>query len=345
MENQKFPAEDIITLTVNTKKSQKLDLKIRVPYWATKGAEVTINGKPHKVESSPESYLTLSRQWKDGDKITVRLPMSLHLRPARDKKDLVTIMYGPSVLAGELGSEGMPKDVSSNQSAHSGAQDPPVPVLLVDPSKPLSSWLKQVPGETLRFKTVGVGKPNDVTLIPISDLHHQRYTVYWETVAPGDWKPAASLEPEKIAESKLTAGLDYKYFEGNWKMLPDFGKLEAKKTGVVEDIGLSIQDQKDNFGVVFSGYLKIAEKGEYIFSIRSDDGTRVILAGKEIILNDGVHDMIPAPSQPVLLAAGFYPLRLDYFEAGGGEGIELSVYSNADGKWNRIPKSMLYRLK
>ena len=121
-------------------------------------------------------------------------------------------------------------------------------------------------------------------------------------MAPGDWKPAASLEPEKVAESKLTPGLDYKYFEGNWKMLPDFGKLEAKKTGVVEDIGLSIQDQRDNFGIVFSGYLKIAEEGEYIFSIRSDDGTRVILAGKEIILNDGIHDMIPVSSQPVLLA-------------------------------------------
>ncbi|MDE0597494.1 MAG: PA14 domain-containing protein, partial [Roseibacillus sp.] len=133
--------------------------------------------------------------------------------------------------------------------------------------------------------------------------------------------------------------------EGNWKMLPDFDKLEAKKTGVVEDIGLSIQDQRDNFGIVFSGYLKIAEKGEYIFSIRSDDGTRVILAGKEIILNDGIHDMIPAPSQPVLLTPGFYRLRLDYFEAVGGEGIEISVYSTADGVWNRIPKSMLYRRK
>ena len=48
----KFPAEDIITLTVNTKKSQELDLKIRVPYWATQGAEVTINGKKQNVESS-----------------------------------------------------------------------------------------------------------------------------------------------------------------------------------------------------------------------------------------------------------------------------------------------------
>ena len=341
----KFPSEDLITLTVNTKKSQKLDLKIRVPYWATEGAKVTINGKKQNVKSTPESYLTLSRQWKDGDKIAVRLPMSLHLRPARDKEDLVTIMYGPVVLAGELGSEGMPNDVSSNQKAHSAAQDPPVPVLLVEPSKDPSAWLERVPGETLRFKTVGAGKPNDVTLIPLSDLHHQRYTVYWETMAPGDWKPAASLEPEKIAGSQLTAGLDYKYFEGNWKMLPDFGKLATKKTGVVEDITLSIQDQRDNFGIVFSGYLKIAEKGEYRFSIRSDDGTRVILGGKEIILNDGIHDMIPVSSQPVLLVPGFYPLRLDYFEASGGEGIELSVYSAADGKWNRIPKSMLYRRK
>lgn len=341
----KFPSEDLITLTVNTKKSQQLDLKVRVPYWATKGAEVTINGKKQDVKSTPESYLTLSRQWKDGDKITVRLPMSLHLRPARDKKDLVTIMYGPSVLAGELGSEGMPKDVSSNQSAHSGAQDPPVPVLLVDPSKPLSAWLKRVPGETLRFKTVGVGKPNDVTLIPLSDLHHQRYTVYWETMAPGDWKPAASLEPEKIAESKLTSGLDYKYFEGNWKMLPDFDKLEAKKTGTIENFELSIKDRNDHFGIVFSGYLKVAEKGEYIFASNSDDGSRLTLSGEELVLSDGLHAMISVPSKPVILSPGFYPIEVQYFEGTYGEGIEISVYSQSDGKWNRIPKSMLFRLK
>jgi hypothetical protein len=92
-------------------------------------------------------------------------------------------MYGPVVLAGELGTKGMPNDVCASQSAHSGALDPPVPVLLVEADQDPSSWLKRVPGETLRFQTVGVGKPNDVTLIPVADLHHQRYTVYWETMA------------------------------------------------------------------------------------------------------------------------------------------------------------------
>jgi len=341
----KFPASDTINLTIGAAKPQELDLKVRVPYWATKGAEVTVNGRTQSPKAAPGGYLTLSRQWKDGDKIAVRLPMSLHLRPARDKKDLIAIMYGPLVLAGELGAKGMPEDVCSSQAAHSGSIDPPVPVLLVDASRDPSSWIKRVPGDTLRFKTVGAGKPKDVTLIPIGELHHQRYTAYWKTMAPGDWKPAGSLKPEKIAESKLAPGLDYKYFKGAWTNLPDFSKLKAEKTGTVENFTLSMKDQRDHFGIVFSGYLKIAKKGEYIFAIRSDDGTRLTVAGEKIIVNDGIHDMIPATSQPVVLSPGFYPLRLDYFEGMGGEGLMIYVYSPADGSWRQIPKSMLYRQK
>ena len=179
-----FPADNTISLTFDAKKPEGLHLKIRVPYWAKEGAKVAINGKIEDVEATPESYLTISRKWKTGDKVLVRFPMSLHLRPARDKKDLVTVMYGPLVLAGELGSKDMPKDISSNQKAHSRDESPEVPVLQIDVDKDPGSWLEQVPGDTLRFKTVGVGKPNDVTMIPLSDLHHQRYTVYWETKAP-----------------------------------------------------------------------------------------------------------------------------------------------------------------
>ena len=313
--------------------------ELSMPWKETKGAEVTINGKKQNVKSSPRELPDLVaavERWRQD-----RGPPANEPPPPPGAGQ-----EGPGnrhVWAVGIGwRTGQQRYVAALRE---------LPLALSHRRRasyrrgPRDHRLPRSRGETLRFKTVGVGKPNDVTLIPLADLHHQRYTVYWETMAPGDWKPAPSLKPEKIAASKLTAGLDYKYFEGNWKMLPDFGKLEAKKTGVVEDIGLSIQDQRDNFGVVFSGYLKIAEKGEYLFSIRSDDGTRVSLAGKEIILNDGVHDMIPAPSQPVLLAAGFYPLEVEYFEAAGGEGIEINTYSPADGTWRRIPKTMLYRRK
>jgi hypothetical protein len=218
-------------------------------------------------------------------------------------------------------------------------------VLLIEANKDPASWIARVPGKTLRFKTVGVGKPKDVTLIPLSDLHHQRYTVYWQTMNPKDWKPAASLQAEKITEDKLTSGLDYKYFEGNWKMLPDFGKLEAKKTGSLKDFDLSIKDRNDYFGIVYSGYLKVETEGEYIFATKSDDGSRLTLAGKEIVLNDGLHGMKTVASKPVLLSPGFYSLEVQYFESRQREGIEISVYSTANGKWSRIPKSMIYRRK
>ena len=63
----------------------------------------------------------------------------------------------------------------------------------------------------------------------------------------------------------------YRYFEGAWRNLPDFSKVEVKKTGTVEKFDLSIRDQNDNFGIVFSGYLKIAEKGE-IYTYCPADG-------------------------------------------------------------------------
>jgi len=254
-------------------------------------------------------------------------------------------MYGPLVLAGELGTQGMPNDVSSSQAAHSGAMDPPVPVLLVDATKDPASWVKRVPGKQLRFKTVGVGRPKDVTLIPLGELHHQRYAVYWETMAPGDWQPASSLKPDKIAQSELTPGLDYTYFEGAWLKLPDFATLESVKTGTLENFDLSIREQNDNFGIIFSGFLKVDEKGEYIFATRSDDGTRLTLAGEELVLNDGIHGMVSVTSQPVLLSPGFYPLELEFFEGGGGEALEVHSYSPAHGSWSRVPKSMLYRRK
>ena len=92
-------------------------------------------------------------------------------------------MYGPLVLAGELGREGMPDDdCCSGNTSHAGNMAPPVPVLVVDSEDP-STWIKRVEGEPLKFRTSGVGKPTDVSLIPLANLHHQRYTVYWKTMS------------------------------------------------------------------------------------------------------------------------------------------------------------------
>jgi DUF1680 family protein len=183
-----FPRTDTTTLTLSTKKPQELAIKIRVPYWATKGAEVWVNGTKETIEAKPQSYLTLSRTWNDGDTIKVRLPMNLHLYHARDDKNLAVVMFGPLVLAGELGREGMPKNLySSNNKQYSGDPVPAVPVLVTSSEDP-ASWVKPVSDEPLRFRTQNVGKPEDVSLMPLHQVHHQRYTVYWKLFSQADWE-------------------------------------------------------------------------------------------------------------------------------------------------------------
>jgi len=261
------------------------------------------------------------------------------LHRARDNENMVVVMYGPLTLAGELGTDGMPNTcVHASQSAHSGDMDPPVPRLLIG-DKELTSCVKRVEGDALRFKTVGIGSPNDVTLIPLHAMHQQRYTVYWDT---RKGKAGKTLQPAAVSEADLAPGLDYKYYEGTWDNLPDYSKLSAKKSGVAQDIDLSMRDQNDGYGLVFSGYLKIENDGEYYLAATSDDGSAISLAGEQIVLNDGIHAMISKDSGPLALRAGFYPLEVKYFEKIYNEGLEVSLY-DGNGGWKRIPRNMLFR--
>ena len=52
--------------------------------------------------------LSLTRTWKSGDVIDLHLPLALRIRPSMDDPTMVSFFYGPVVLAGELGRDGMP---------------------------------------------------------------------------------------------------------------------------------------------------------------------------------------------------------------------------------------------
>lgn len=94
-----FPKEDQTTLTIQG--SGKFDLKVRVPHWASKGFFVKINGKKQKLDAVPGSYLTLSRSWKDGDRIEIRMPFHFYLEPVMDQQNIASLFYGPVLLAAQ----------------------------------------------------------------------------------------------------------------------------------------------------------------------------------------------------------------------------------------------------
>jgi DUF1680 family protein len=94
-----FPSEDNTRLTI--KGSGKFDVNVRVPGWATKGFFVKINGKEQKVKATPGSYLKISRSWKDGDVIELKMPFQFHLDPVMDQQNIASLFYGPILLAAQ----------------------------------------------------------------------------------------------------------------------------------------------------------------------------------------------------------------------------------------------------
>ncbi|WP_329223425.1 glycoside hydrolase family 127 protein [Streptomyces sp. NBC_01485] len=92
-----YPAEGVRTLTFR-EGGGALDLKLRVPSWATAGFTVTVNGVRQTVQAVPGSYLTLSRTWQRGDRVTVSAPYRLRIERALDDTAVQSLFYGPVLL-------------------------------------------------------------------------------------------------------------------------------------------------------------------------------------------------------------------------------------------------------
>ena len=91
-------------------------LKLRVPYWATQGFSIKVNGKEVAKSYQPSTYVELEQKhWKAGDVVEIDMPFSKHIEYGADKlsSDVAsmdgtplktswvgTLMYGPLVMAG-----------------------------------------------------------------------------------------------------------------------------------------------------------------------------------------------------------------------------------------------------
>ena len=176
-----FPEGETTTLTVKTSQPTELDIRLRVPYWANSGVTLKINGERQTVTTQPSSFLSIHRTWKDDDRIELTMPMSLWLSPMPDDANLAAVMYGPMVLAGRLGKVDVPREMvytTENWFNFPEGHLVEAPVIVTTERDP-SLWIKPVQGRPLTFRTVGVGRPNDVTLVPYHRLWNQKYNIYW----------------------------------------------------------------------------------------------------------------------------------------------------------------------
>ena len=121
-----FPEGETAKLTLKLRSPREFTLAMRRPYWVGDGFSVKVNGErvdtpAPKVEPADGarerrralydwsvplgSYVEVKRTWKSGDVVEVTLPKTLRLEPTPDDPRRVAIMWGPLVLAGDLGPE------------------------------------------------------------------------------------------------------------------------------------------------------------------------------------------------------------------------------------------------
>ena len=169
--------EDVRITIVKTGNSPQATLKLRIPFWVSGTTKLAINGVAQDPVPGPSSYVTLSRDWKTGDAVTITLPASLRLEHAQDVASMVAIFFGPILLAGELGNTNMPSDFA-DKDAHLKVAPVDVPTIANSSANP-ADWLSAVAGSPLGFKAHDAGPASDITFRPLYAVHHQRYSVYW----------------------------------------------------------------------------------------------------------------------------------------------------------------------
>jgi uncharacterized protein len=184
-----FPEADSTKLTFKSDAPVKLAVRIRYPSWAQSGITITVNGKRQNVESKPGSYVTVEREWKTGDTIVARMPMSLHIEAMPDDLKTIAVLYGPIVLAGDLGKDslGDAKRYGPSAPQMGRVKSIEIPAFIGD-VKDVLGKMKPVPGASMTFKTAGLARPADVTLVPFYKVFEPRYTVYWKVYTPAEWE-------------------------------------------------------------------------------------------------------------------------------------------------------------
>lgn len=174
-------------------------------------------------------------------------------------------------------------------------------------------------------------------------------------VRPSARMPSFNLNEKEAREiasyffqgHKVPANLNFAYFEGNWQTIPDFGSMKPISTGTVSGFDLAAGKRQGDFGMRFTGFLQIAKPGQYQFWIGSDDGSRLLIDGKEVVNVDGVHPHTEKEGR-TSLDVGPHEIIVDYFQGGGewtltldyqGQGIKRQSISSAITLTRDIPKA------
>lgn len=329
----RFPDEGRTRLVISTQKPTQFTLHLRHPLWADQAPVVTVNGKAVATPNNPGSYIELNRTFSDGDVVEMNIQMHLRMESMPDNPNRVAIMYGPIVLGGLLGTEGMPAGgpFSDSDTAFIEEPTPDVPVF-VPPAGPLENWIKPIAGDPLTFHTVGAGRPQDVVLKPFYRIHRERYSIYWDVFDEAGWaSEQAAYQAARAAQRAL-----------------DESTIENVRLGIMlVEQEHDFQSEESTAGIAFGKKFRDAgSKGWFEFNIEVDPQVPTELmctywsgdnANSPFDISVG-SAVIASPklskSQPAQFYAERYPIPQDLIK--GNSSVRLRFAAKERGRVGRV---------
>jgi uncharacterized protein len=189
-----FPQSNVVDLQLTCAQPTEFTLQLRYPGWADEGLKVWINDKPGTIQAKAGSYIKLKRKWQSGDRVRLELPLRLRYETMPDNPKRISLLYGPIVLAGDLGAV-------KGEAPDKLTLNP----VLVTKGQSVGQWLKPVAGEAAVFVTAGVGRPKDIKLQPFYKMHHRRYAVYWDLFSEPEWQTREEAYREELQREEELA--------------------------------------------------------------------------------------------------------------------------------------------
>ncbi len=139
-----------------------------------------------------------------------------------------------------------------------------------------------------------------------------------------------SLRPSmKLNANTLRGGLRYAYYEAEVSSVDELRNHSPVRWGIVSAVGLQGLERDEAFGLVFTGYVRVPADGVYTFYLTSDDGSKLLIGDQTVIDHDGFHGA-GERSGMIALRAGYHPVTVRYFQAGGRKTLRLSAIREGD---------------
>jgi len=144
-----YPFDSLLQFKVKTSQARNFTLNLRIPAWA-QDASISVNGRPLQKQIIPGTFAPVRREWNNGDRVELNLPMTLRLEPVdQHHPQTVALVFGPLVLFA----------ITNAQSKLTRAD------LLAAKRLDRRTWQVNTPGASLK-------------MLPFTDITDEQYSTY-----------------------------------------------------------------------------------------------------------------------------------------------------------------------